>query len=123
MQHITDCYPKIFKGVHLVMGWSQTVQPDVNSSRLNQFFKSWLVTRRATSVSFLSLPQSGGSGTGNAWPAVAAAVGPSGNEYKYLINETWNNSESAKAPSGDCYIAWTIPFFNDPDNGYYWVEY
>jgi len=121
METLADCYPDVFHGVHMLMGWSQPMSASPTSANyvakyIDPFFKRWLVEGQLTSLSYLSVPS-----VGTKPPALAVAVGPSGNEMKYLY-ETWSGAEGTAAPKGACYLVWAMPFFTGAPDGYYFIE-
>jgi len=119
---------KMFGGVHAIMGWSNETYASYNRDRFGAFLSNWWQdTTHHTSTSFLSIGQDRnwdwalGDWRPFVAPAIAVAVGPSNDRYKYLF-EKWHRLDDTRAPRDSAMIAWCIPYFDDPDYGYYWVE-
>jgi hypothetical protein len=125
MDTLVDTYGPVFDGVHAIMGWSAPSSAQFNRDCFEPFLTSWTMdTTYYTSAAFLSLGTTLkviGALTGNSAPAIAVAIGPSGDRYRYLF-EKWYRANIDEAAGDSCMIAWCVPWFDDPDDGAYWVE-
>jgi len=123
MDSFPATYDGVFGGVHAIMGWSKETYAVHDNKMFSEFFSRWWEdTTYYTSTAFLSMQEERSLPSGYyVPPAIAVAVGPSGNRYKYLF-EKWHRAEDAAAPKDSAMIAWCIPYFDNPAEGVFWVE-
>lgn len=123
MQERVNCMGSAFQGCHAIMGYSAPTYASYAENAFSPFLDRWVDDGYDIRRSFFS-------SAGTKWdhyksivtaPAIAVAVGPSGDRYRYL-NQTWAGAEDWLAPTGQCMISWCVPYFHNLINGYYWVE-
>ena len=111
----------MFGGVHAILGWAQNISVGP-TAKFSRYLRNWWQdTTCYTSTAFLSTGIEDNPQSPFQYPAVAVAVGPTGNRYKYLF-EKWHRAEEYAAPTGAAMIVWCMPYFNDPNEGLFWVE-